>query len=78
MAGDAVLEDVCRRAGLDPAPVMRAIQEPAIKDGLRRNTDELIARGGFGSPSMFVNGDDLYFGNDRLHLVREALLRARC
>ena len=40
---------------------------------LRASTDELIARGGFGSPTIFVNGDDMYFGNDRLVLVREAL-----
>jgi 2-hydroxychromene-2-carboxylate isomerase len=37
----------------------------------------LVRRGGFGSPTIFVNGDDMYFGNDRLVLVREAILRAR-
>ena len=37
----------------------------------------LIARGGFGSPTMFVNGDDMYFGNDRLELVRAAAQRAK-
>ena len=36
------------------------------------NTDELIARGGFGSPTLFV-GDKMFFGNDRLPLVRAAL-----
>ena len=34
----------------------------------------MIARGGFGSPTMFVGGD-MYFGNDRLELVRDAVLR---
>ena len=38
--------------------------------------DELIERGGFGSPTIVVDGDDLYFGNDRLPLVREALKAA--
>ena len=52
-------------------------QSAGIKAQLRTNTDELIARGGFGSPSMFVGGDDMYFGNDRLPLVEAALLRAR-
>ena len=42
-------------------------------DPLRANTDELIKRGGFGSPTIFVNGSDMYFGNDRLALVRHAL-----
>jgi 2-hydroxychromene-2-carboxylate isomerase len=46
-----------------------------VKQRLRANTDELIARGGFGSPTMFVDGDDLYFGNDRLPLVEAALRR---
>jgi len=41
------------------------------------NTDEVIRRGGFGSPTIFVGGDDMYFGNDRLPLVREAILRRR-
>ncbi len=77
IADDQVLAEACRIAGADPARVLAGISEPAIKDQLRRNTDELIARGGFGSPTMFVNGDDMYFGNDRLHLLREALLRAR-
>jgi 2-hydroxychromene-2-carboxylate isomerase len=35
----------------------------------------VIARGGFGSPTIFVGGDDMYFGNDRLDLVRDAVLR---
>jgi 2-hydroxychromene-2-carboxylate isomerase len=43
------------------------------KARLRANTDELMRRGGFGSPTMFVDGDDMYFGNDRLPLIREAL-----
>ena len=44
-----------------------------VKDRLRANTEEVIARGGFGSPTMFVDGDDMYFGNDRLPLVEAAL-----
>ena len=32
-----------------------------------------LERGGFGAPTMFVDGDDMYFGNDRLPLVRRAL-----
>lgn len=74
---DAVLRAVCAQAGVDADRVMTGINDPAIKDQLRRNTDELVARGGFGTPTLFVGGDDMYFGNDRLHLVREALLRAQ-
>ncbi|MGZ6015772.1 MAG: DsbA family protein [Phenylobacterium sp.] len=74
---DEVLAQVCVRAGVDPAAVFEAIAQGAVKDQLRANTEELIARGGFGSPTIFVGGDDMYFGNDRLPLVRDAVLRRR-
>jgi 2-hydroxychromene-2-carboxylate isomerase len=72
---DAVLEAICRRAGIPVAGVLAGIADPAIKAELKANTDELITRGGFGSPTLFVGGDDMYFGNDRLELVREAIIR---
>jgi 2-hydroxychromene-2-carboxylate isomerase len=56
--------------------VFGVIENPEIKNILRRNTEELVRRGGFGSPTIFVNHDDMYFGNDRLPLVRYALERA--
>ena len=70
---DAVLTEVCQRAGVDPQKFLAGIGQQAIKDQLKANTDEVMARGGFGSPTMFVNGEDMYFGNDRLELVRAAL-----
>ncbi len=36
-----------------------------------------MARGGFGSPTIFVDKTDMYFGNDRMPLIREALQRAQ-
>jgi len=74
---DEVLEVVCRAAGVDPGGVFAGIADQPIKDALKANTDELIARGGFGSPTIFVDGTDMYFGNDRLELVRAGVLRAR-
>ncbi len=50
-----------------------AIPWQAIKDKLKANTEELMARGGFGSPTIFVNKTDMYFGNDRMGLVWEAV-----
>ena len=70
-----VLAAVARRAGLEPEPLLARSETPPIKDRLRANTEELIARGGFGSPTLFVDGDDMYFGNDRLPLVEAALLQ---
>jgi len=71
---DAVLADICRRCGIEPAAFLGAIARYDVKAQLKANTDELIRRGGFGSPTIFV-GDDMYFGNDRLPLVAEALRR---
>jgi len=51
------------------------LAEQAVKDKLRANTEELMRRGGFGSPTMFVGGTDMFFGNDRLALVRAAVER---
>jgi len=72
---DAVIVDLCRATGVDAAGLMAAIGEQSVKDQLKANTEEVIARGGFGSPTIFVNGTDMYFGNDRLALVRAALAR---
>jgi len=74
---DDVLAEVVARVGLDADEYFRAVVDPAYKARLRANTDELAARGGFGSPTMFVDGDDMYFGNDRLVLVEAALSRKR-
>jgi 2-hydroxychromene-2-carboxylate isomerase len=74
---DAVLVSICGKAGVDADRVMAGISTQGIKDRLRHHADELIARGGFGSPTMFVGGIDMYFGNDRLPFVKEALIRNR-
>ena len=68
---------ICARAGVDAPALFAAIAEQGPKDQLRANTDEVMARGGFGSPTIFVNGTDMYFGNDRLPLIRAALERER-
>jgi 2-hydroxychromene-2-carboxylate isomerase len=75
LATPAGLTELCRRVGIDAPWLLAAIEAPDVKASLRANTDELVARGGFGTPTLFVGGDDMYFGNDRLGLVRAALLR---
>jgi 2-hydroxychromene-2-carboxylate isomerase len=72
---DDVLTVACERAAVDAPGLLAAITEQSVKDQLKANTDEVIRRGGFGSPTIFVDGSDMYFGNDRLSLVREALVR---
>jgi len=71
-----VLVTVARAAGMDAASFLQRIELPQYKDRLRENTAELVRRGGFGSPTLFVDGEDMYFGNDRLLLVEQALKRS--
>ncbi len=67
-----VLADIAAKAGIERQRFFGRIETDDYKSQLRANTDELIARGGFGSPTMFV-GNEMFFGNDRLPLVRAAL-----
>ena len=73
---DHVLLKVCERVGVNGDAFLAGIASPAIKEQLKANTDEAIGRGAFGSPSIYL-GDDMYFGNDRLPLVKAAILRMR-
>ena len=71
----AVLEAVATGARLDGAAIRAASTTDAVKARLRANTEELVTRGGYGSPTLFVDGTDMYFGNDQLPLVEAALQR---
>jgi 2-hydroxychromene-2-carboxylate isomerase len=72
LADPTVLAAVARASGLEPEPALARAELQEIKDALRRNTDEALARGAFGAPTFFV-GDTLFFGNDRLMFVEKAL-----
>jgi 2-hydroxychromene-2-carboxylate isomerase len=72
---DAVLAEICTKISIDRGAFFAGIATPAIKDVLKANTDEVIRRGGFGSPTILLGDSDMYFGNDRLPLIREALQR---
>lgn len=68
----AVLAGVLQLGGFDPNEFIAFIEDPAVKDRLRAETEAAVERGIFGAPTMFV-GDAMYFGQDRLDFVREAL-----
>jgi len=72
LSREDVLADIAARAGLERQSFFAGIETESCKAKLRANTDELIERGGFGSPTMFVR-DSMFFGNDRLPLVKAAL-----
>jgi 2-hydroxychromene-2-carboxylate isomerase len=72
-----ILIAVANSVGLDGPAIRVASQTDAMKALLRANTEELIARGGYGSPTIFVDQTDMYFGNDQLPLVEAALGRKK-
>ncbi|ANF85486.1 DSBA oxidoreductase [Pseudomonas antarctica] len=63
---------VLTEAGFDPEEVLALANDESVKTALKDKTEEAIQRGVFGAPSMFV-GNDMFFGQDRLEFVREAL-----
>jgi 2-hydroxychromene-2-carboxylate isomerase len=64
--------DVLKGGGFDPAEIERLTQDPEVKAALKATTEEAVKRGVFGAPTTFV-GDEMFFGQDRLEFVREAL-----
>ena len=71
--GDAaVLAQVLQGAGFDAEALLALTQQAEVKARLVANTEEAVARGVFGAPTMFV-GEQMFFGQDRLDFVREAL-----
>jgi len=73
--GDSdVIEDVLSATGLEGKEIVSLSREDESKAALRATTDEAVARGVFGAPTFFVDGE-MFFGNDRVDLVEEALVR---
>ncbi|GLU40245.1 MULTISPECIES: 2-hydroxychromene-2-carboxylate isomerase [Pseudomonas] len=71
--GDAaVLGPLLAEAGFDPQALLALAAEQEVKDALKANTEAAIKRGMFGAPTLFV-GEEMFFGQDRLDFVREAL-----
>lgn len=72
LADPVVLRQIASDAGLDAERALEASSSQEIKDLLKANTEEAVQRGAFGAPTFFVDGE-MFFGNDRLEFVREAL-----
>ena len=68
----ATVSEVLERAGFDAGAILDLASDPAVKQALKDNTEEAVRRGAFGAPTMFV-GQAMFFGQDRLDFVREAL-----
>jgi 2-hydroxychromene-2-carboxylate isomerase len=69
---DDPVSTVAVRIGVDPEEVLRGAASPGVKQALKVATAEAVERGVFGAPAFFV-GDEMFWGNDRLHFVEAAL-----
>ena len=75
IANNDILTEIATNLELDLKGFQSAIDSIQSVEQLKKNAAELVERGGFGSPTMFV-GDDMYFGNDRMPLVEFSIGRA--
>ena len=72
---DEVLIKIVEELGWSSDKFISFINLESTKEALKLNTEELAKRGGFGSPTMFVDEENMFFGNDRLNLIEELLNR---
>lgn len=72
LSDDDVLGEIIKSTGMDEKTTYDRIAGQGIKDELKANTEEAVARGAFGAPTFFV-GEEMFFGNDRFEFIREAL-----
>jgi 2-hydroxychromene-2-carboxylate isomerase len=72
MNDPAIVAEVLHAAGFDPAALMAQANDPQVKERLKSVTQEAVARGVFGAPTFFV-GEQMYWGQDRLDFVKQAL-----
>jgi 2-hydroxychromene-2-carboxylate isomerase len=68
----AVVGATLQEEGFDPAALLAMVGDPAVKAQLIATTEEAVRRGVFGAPTMFV-GEEMFFGQDRLEFVTDAL-----
>ena len=73
ISNSEVLSEIVHSLDWDEKYFSSYIERADTKELLKKNTQELIDRGGFGSPTIFLNKTDMYFGNDRLHLLEKIL-----
>jgi 2-hydroxychromene-2-carboxylate isomerase len=71
---DGPVAEAARRVGADPEEVLAGASASAAKEALKAATGEAVGRGVFGAPAFFV-GEEMFWGNDRLHFLEEALGR---
>ena len=73
ISSDDVLLQIIKAFNWDEQEFFLYINDPNTKDKLINNTQELMDKGGFGSPTFFVDETNMFFGNDRIQLIKEFL-----
>ena len=73
ISDDAILSKIALNNGAEEKDFLEFIATQEVKEQLISNTQELMDRGGFGSPTFFINDKDMYFGNDRIQLIEEII-----
>jgi 2-hydroxychromene-2-carboxylate isomerase len=74
MNDPTIVASVLQRSGFDASALLALASEQVVKDKLKAMTEAAVARGVFGAPTFFV-GDQMFWGQDRLDFVREALAK---
>ena len=73
VSGADSLADIAAELGMSRNSFLAELDSETIKMKLRENTEEVVSRGGYGSPTMFIDTEHMYFGNDRLPLIERRL-----
>jgi 2-hydroxychromene-2-carboxylate isomerase len=72
MRDEKVIGETLAAAGFAPAEILALAADAEVKQALIKNTEEAVARGVFGAPTFFV-GSEMFWGQDRMDAVAEAL-----
>ena len=73
ISSDDCLDEIVTSLAVQAKDFLEFIALPKTKERLVNNTQELMDRKGFGSPTFFLNKYDMYFGNDRIQLIEKEL-----
>lgn len=72
MGQPEVVASVLEKGGFDAAALLAQCSDETVKEKLKTNTEEAVARGAFGAPTVYVDGE-MFFGQDRLPMIEKAL-----
>lgn len=72
MGQPEVVAEILAKGSFDANVLLAKCSDEAVKEKLKTNTEEAVARGAFGAPTVYVDGE-MFFGQDRLPMIEKAL-----